>query len=127
MLPAVYRIYRAGEWFLPCQWFEDDCRKRVYEERASGQSDLRWAGGWELAGLAPSRAWVCGPMRTHLCDTVMPCPIQGRAKQWRFSASPALCAVGFQGALWVSTGRAKWMLGASSRLCAATGPSLSPY
>lgn len=37
---AVYKVYPAGSWFLPCNWWEKVCRRRIYQELAIGRMDL---------------------------------------------------------------------------------------
>lgn len=43
---AVYRLWRVGSWFHPCQWYEDACRRRIWRERAEGVASM-----WRLTGF----------------------------------------------------------------------------
>ena len=58
---AEYRLYRVGTWFTPCQWWEQDCRRNIYRERASGHLDMRWVG-WRAGDWL--RAWMAGMRAT---------------------------------------------------------------
>lgn len=40
-LPTVYRIWPVGTWYQPCQWWDVDCRKRIFRERAEGRYNMQ--------------------------------------------------------------------------------------
>jgi hypothetical protein len=39
-VPAVYRMHPPGSWFHPCQWWEVECRRRLYRQRVAGRADM---------------------------------------------------------------------------------------
>ena len=38
--PAVYKVWPARSWFLPCQWWERSCRRETYKLLSIGQMNF---------------------------------------------------------------------------------------
>lgn len=73
---AVYRLWRVGAWFQPCQWWDQPCRKRIYEELARGHVNT-----WHLTGFHRMvGSWIPGEALERL-----------RLRLLRSALAPASC------------------------------------